>query len=123
MKKILIILFLISSIVACKSQPKEILRKVDVVTFKEELAHKKNIQLVDVRTPEEYQEGYIENAILIDYFSEDFNTKIQELDKEKPVYLYCRSGNRSGKASILLLDFGFTEIVDLEGGYEAWSEQ
>ncbi len=123
MKKTLIVLFLISSFVACKSQTKEVLRKVDVVTFKEELSKKKDIQLIDVRTPEEYQEGYIENAILIDYFSEDFKTKIQELDKEKPVYLYCRSGNRSGKASIILLDLGFTEIVDFVGGYEAWSEQ
>ena len=122
MKKTLILLFLIGSFVACKSQSKEVLRKVDVVTFKEELSNK-DIQLIDVRTPEEYQEGYIKNAILIDYFSEDFNNKIQELDKEKPVYLYCRSGNRSGKASIILLDLGFTEIVDLEGGYEAWIEQ
>ncbi len=123
MKKTLILLFLIGSFVACKSQTKEVLRKVDVVTFKEELSKNKDIQLIDVRTPEEYQKGYIENAILIDYFSEDFSIKIQELDKEKPVYLYCRSGNRSGKASIMLLDLGFTEIVDLEGGYMAWSEQ
>ncbi len=122
MKKTLIMLFLISSSVACKSQSKEILRKVDVVTFKEELSNK-YIQLIDVRTPEEFKEGHIENAILIDYFSADFNTKIQELDKEKPVYLYCRSGNRSGKAAIILIDLGFKEIVDLEGGYEAWSEQ
>ena len=123
MKNTLIVLFLISSFVACKSQTKEALKKVDIVTFKEELSKNKDIQLIDVRTPEEYQEGYIENAILIDYFSEDFKTKIQELDKEKPVYLYCRSGNRSGKASIMLLDLGFTEIVDFDGGYEAWSEQ
>jgi rhodanese-related sulfurtransferase len=123
MKKTLLVLFLISSFVACKSQTKEVLRKVDVVTFKEELSKKNDIQLIDVRTPEEYQEGYIENAILIDYFSEDFKTKIQELDKEKPVYLYCRSGNRSGKASIILRDLGFTEIVDLEGGYKAWIKQ
>jgi rhodanese-related sulfurtransferase len=122
MKNALIILFLISSIVSCKSQTKEVITKVDVETFKKGLTNNK-VQLVDVRTPEEFQEGYIENAILIDYFSEDFKTKIQELNKKEPVYLYCKSGNRSGKTSIILRDLGFTEIVDLEGGYMAWSKQ
>lgn len=121
MKKAFILLFLISSSVACKSQTKEVYKIVDVVTFKNELSNN-DIQLVDVRTPKEFQEGHIENAILIDYKSEDFSKKIQELDKDKPVYLYCRSGNRSGKASLILIASGFEEIIDLEGGYLAWSK-
>lgn len=121
MKKAFILLFLISSSVACKSQTKEVYKIVDVVTFKNELSNNE-IQLVDVRTPKEYNDGHIENAILIDYKSEDFSKKIQELDKEKPVYLYCRSGNRSGKASLILIASGFEEIIDLEGGYLAWSK-
>lgn len=121
MKKAFILLFLISSSVACKSQTKEVYKIVDVVTFKNELSNN-DIQLVDVRTPKEYNDGHIENAILIDYKSEDFSKKIQELDKEKPVYLYCRSGNRSGKASLILIASGFEEIIDLEGGYLAWSK-
>ena len=53
----------------------------------------------------------------------DFREKIQELDRDKPVYLYCRSGNRSGKASKIMDELGFKEIVDLKGGYKAWSKE
>lgn len=123
MNKFLTLIFSISILFACKSQTIETITKVDVATFKEALSTNLDIQLVDVRTLEEYNDGYIENAILIDYFLADFNTKIQELDKEKPVYLYCRSGGRSGKASKVMEELGFKKIVDLEGGYEAWSKQ
>lgn len=122
MNKFLILVFSISTFFGCKGQPNNVMVKVDVTTFKEALVSNSDIQLVDVRTPKEFQEGHIENAILIDYKSEDFSKKIQELDKDKPVYLYCRSGNRSGKASLILIASGFEEIIDLEGGYLAWSK-
>ena len=119
----LILMFSISTFFGCKNQNKEVISKVDAATFKEALSTNPDIQLIDVRTPKEYEEGHIENATLIDYYSVDFNTKIQELDIEKPVYLYCKSGNRSGKSSKILSDLGFREIVDLKGGYVAWSKQ
>ena len=119
MKNTLILLFLIT-LVACKAQTTEVVKVVDVATFKKGIT-KKDVQLIDVRTPAEYNEGYIENAILIDYKAEDFKDKIQILDREKPVYMYCRSGRRSAFASTILKDLGFKEVVDLEGGYLAWS--
>ena len=122
MKNALILLFLITSLVACKSQTTQVVKVVDVTTFKKGIA-KKDIQLIDVRTPAEFKEGYIEKAILIDFKAENFKTKVQELDKNKPVYLYCRSGKRSAFASTILKDLGFNEIVDLEGGYLAWSKK
>ena len=122
MKNALILLFLITSLVACKSQTTQVVKVVDVTTFKKGIA-KKDIQLIDVRTPAEFKEGYIEKAILIDFKAENFKTKVQELDKNKPVYLYCRSGKRSALASTILKDLGFNEIVDLEGGYLAWSKK
>jgi len=112
----------LSSLLGCKSESKEIVQIVNVAEFKEGLSNTE-VQLIDVRTPKEYEQGHIENAILIDYFFEDFKTKIQELDNDKPVYLYCKSGKRSGKASIILLELGFKEIVSLKGGYKAWSKQ
>ncbi len=123
MNKILILVLSISALFSCREEPKEEISKVDVATFKEALATNLDIQLIDVRTPNEYKEGHIENAMLIDYFSEKFKTKIQELDKMKPVYLYCKSGNRSEKSSKILADLGFTVIVDLKGGYMDWSKQ
>jgi len=121
MKKTLVLLFLITSLVACKAQTTQVVKVVDVTTFKKGIS-KKDVQLIDVRTPAEFKQGYIENAILIDYKAENFKTKVQELDKDKPVYLYCRSGRRSAFASTILKDLGFKEIVDLEGGYLAWSK-
>ena len=115
-------MFSLSSLLGCKSESKAMVQIVSIAEFKEGLSNNE-VQLIDVRTPKEYEQDHIENAILIDFFSEDFKSKIQELDKEKPVYLYCRSGNRSGKASKILADLGFAEIVDLKGGYLAWSEQ
>lgn len=82
----------------------------------------KNVQLVDVRTPNEYNSGHIQKAINIDFFnSQNFQTQFQKLDKSKPVYLYCRSGARSQKAARKLLGMGFTEIYDLKGGYSSWN--
>jgi rhodanese-related sulfurtransferase len=122
MKNAVILLFLISSLAACTAQTKNVFKKVDVTTFKKGLTNK-DVQLIDVRTPEEFRAGHIENAILIDYYSENFKTKIQKLDKEKPVYVYCKSGYRSGNSAIIFRDLGFKKVVDLDGGYDAWSKQ
>jgi len=122
MKKILILMFSLSSLLGCKSESKAMVQIVSVAEFKEGLSNNE-VQLIDVRTPKEYEQDHIENAILIDYFSDDFKIKIQELDKDKPVYLYCKSGNRSEKSSKILADLGFTEIVNLKGGFMAWSKQ
>ncbi len=115
-------MFSLSSLLGCKSESKAMVQIVSVAEFKEGLSNNE-VQLIDVRTPKEYNDGHIENARLIDFLSEDFKIKIQELDKEKPIYLYCRSGGRSGKASIVMEELGFKEIVDLKGGYLAWSKQ
>lgn len=79
------------------------------------------IQLLDVRTPEEYEEGYIMNAVNINFFDEDFVNQVSSrFDKNKPIYLYCKVGGRSGKASKKLKEVGFKNIYDLEGGFDKW---
>ena len=77
-------------------------------------------QVIDVRTPEEYALGYIEGAILIDYKAADFHASISALNKNVTYLIYCRSGNRSGKASIIMDSLGFKKIYDLKGGYMNW---
>lgn len=87
------------------------------------LLTKEKIQLLDVRSPKEVTDGFIKTAIFADYFDDDFaNKAIKQLDKSKPVYLYCRSGNRSGKSATILMQKGF-EVYNVLGGYNQWSKE
>ena len=76
--------------------------------------------LVDVRTPAELAGGIIEGAINIDFNDPEFKSKIDELDKTKPVLVYCAAGGRSGKTKDLLHDLGFQSVYNLLGGYSQW---
>ncbi|MEZ5006543.1 MAG: rhodanese-like domain-containing protein [Chitinophagales bacterium] len=79
--------------------------------------------LLDVRTPAELKnDGYLENAININYNDEDFASQISLLDKEQPLLVYCRSGGRSGKSCAMLNDLGFKEVYDLQGGILGWKD-
>lgn len=78
--------------------------------------------LIDVRTPEEYAEGHIEGAVLMNVMDEQtFLAGIDTLDASHTYYIYCRSGHRSQKASGLMSEHGL-KVVDLQGGYNAWKE-
>jgi rhodanese-related sulfurtransferase len=89
-----------------------------------ELVVGRDVQLVDVRTKKEFDSGKIEGAINIDFFEKDnFITAFEKLNKNQPVYLYCRSGRRSQASAILPEDIGFKEIHDLKGGFIAWTKQ
>ncbi|MDY7396225.1 rhodanese-like domain-containing protein [Aureibaculum sp. 2210JD6-5] len=99
---------------------------VEVVTpqdFKKKVDNT-DVQLIDVRRPEEYKAGHLKNSKNINVLEEDFVKNAETtLDKNKPVYLYCRSGKRSEKASSKLKEAGFTKIYDMEGGFLAWSAE
>lgn len=79
-------------------------------------------QIVDVRTSAEFSEGHIANAVNMDVTSDDFESKIATLDKEKPVMVYCKSGGRSAKAAAILRDNGFKQVYDLDGGMIGWND-
>ena len=79
--------------------------------------------LVDVRTEDEYNSGYIENSLNIDYFSNDFSVNADKLDKSTPIILYCRSGKRSSMSANKISKLGFKEIYNLEGGILEWIEE
>lgn len=78
------------------------------------------IQLIDVRTSEEFAEGHIEQAHNIDIKDSNFKEKLDRFDKSKPVFVYCLSGGRSAKAAASLKELGFEEVYDLKGGIMAW---
>jgi rhodanese-related sulfurtransferase len=79
--------------------------------------------IIDVRTPEEYNEGHIPTSRLIDIYSPKFPQKISELDKSKNYYIYCRRGNRSYHAGVFMLKEGFTSVHHLEEGILSWKEK
>lgn len=79
--------------------------------------------VIDVRTPEEYAQGHIDGASLMNVSEEDaFVDSVDALDTSHTYYIYCRSGRRSRKAAILMLERGL-RVVDLKGGYNAWLER
>ncbi|MFD1063317.1 rhodanese-like domain-containing protein [Winogradskyella litorisediminis] len=79
-----------------------------------------DVQLVDVRSAEEYEEVRIKNAQNIDFNSPTFDDDVEKLDKNKPVVLYCKGGGRSAKCAKKLQDAGFKKIYDLQGGISQW---
>lgn len=87
--------------------------------FKSQINDKK-VQLVDVRTAREYGSGHIQGAKNIDFYSGKFAAEFNKLKKDKPVYVYCRTGARSRHAANKLADLGFKEIYDLKGGIVRW---
>lgn len=94
---------------------------VNPVAFELQIANKK-VQLIDVRTPKEYKEGTILNAINIDFLDESFSKNIKQLDKKQPVYIFCQSGKRSAAAAEKMQEAGF-DVIELAGGYKAWKAE
>jgi rhodanese-related sulfurtransferase len=124
MKRFIIILLLTSVFsISCKEESSEGTIKIVTAEEMKELSQLDNVQLLDVRTPEEYVEGYIEGFQNIDFLSETFQNDIEKLDKTKPVIVYCRSGGRSARCSALMLEKGFKKIYDLEGGITKWESE
>ena len=79
--------------------------------------------ILDVRTPEEFADGYIENAINLDYYSETFRDDLNQLDKNKKYLIYCRSGNRSGKTLDTMVELNFREVYNMSGGILEWQAE
>jgi len=79
-----------------------------------------NVQVLDVRTPEEYAEKHLADAKLIDFYAADFADRIGALNRDTTYVVYCRSGHRSGQATALMAAKGFTAVNDVDGGIVAW---
>ena len=120
MKNLLLIMTFLSSLFGAKAQQTDAIKILNSTEYQSAITTK-NVQLVDVRTANEFKQGSICKALNIDFFKkEDFNINFEKLDKEQPVYLFCRSGARSQKAAAKLIAMGFTKIYDLKGGYMSW---
>lgn len=118
--------FLLLMIGLCYGCNKEVSKKssIEMISADEmaNLSDMESVQLVDVRTVEEFTSGHIKGAQNIVYLSDTWSSEIEKLDKEDPVYVYCAKGGRSAKCAQLLADAGFKKIYDLEGGVSQWKE-
>ncbi|OZV69381.1 thioredoxin [Winogradskyella aurantia] len=112
----------LSLITNCKNNQAETTSEIKLVTAEEmqTILDVEDAQLIDVRTPEEFEEGHILNAQNIDFSSPTFDEEVNKLDKSRPVILYCRSGGRSAKCAEKMKEAGFKKIYDLEGGISKW---
>lgn len=97
----------------------EIITVIDVTTF-EEATTIGDVQLIDVRRDNEWESGHLRNAKHFEMNNPDWNSQIETLDKDKPVYVYCAKGGRSARSAKQLEEAGFKEIYDLEGGITNW---
>lgn len=130
MKAYLILLsaLLLGLCIQCKqAQPKDksatAYQNVNVQQAKTLIKSNPQLVILDVRTPKETAEGIIQNAIEIDFKASTFESEIMKLDRAKSYLIYCRSGGRSSNACNLFEQNGFTDIYNLEGGYNAWSDK
>lgn len=88
--------------------------------FQTKVSQSTNGQLIDVRSPEEFNEGHLKGAVNININDEGFESRVNQLDKTKPVFVYCLSGPRSTNAASYLRKNGFAEVYELQGGMLAW---
>lgn len=98
-------------------------QQVKLSDFETALNATKNPQIIDVRTASEFGGGHLIAAKNINVKEADFEQKIQTLDKSQPVFVYCLSGGRSKTAHEIMAKNGFTNIIELEGGYLKWSSE
>ena len=95
---------------------------LDQNTWRTKLESETDFQILDVRTPDEYNEIRIPNSINIDFYnSGDFMQKLQILDKNRSYYVYCRTGSRSATTCELMKEMGFTKAYNLLGGITEWN--
>ena len=136
---LLFILLISAAVMEGNTGDKRILKDVsaeETLELIEENSENPDFVILDVRTPSEFKNGYLEGAQNIDYYAgikknektndfypEAFREELQNLDKNKTYLIYCASGNRSGKALKIMDEMGFTKAYNMLGGFEEWSSK
>lgn len=118
---LLLTLLLFSTVTIAQTVEKDSVQVLSIAEF-EKLSAKKKSKIVDVRTPEEVAEGHLVGARTVNFLGANFNSEVQELNKNKTYLLYCRSGSRTPKAADAMQKMGFKHVYMLDGGITAWKE-
>jgi rhodanese-related sulfurtransferase len=121
MKKVFALISSLLLLVGCSTSTAGAIN-MNVVEFSKKITES-GVVILDVRTPGEFAEGFIEGAQMIDFQSGNFEAEIESLDKDVTYAVYCRSGNRSGQAVKIMQDAGFLNLFNLEGGVIDWANQ
>ncbi len=118
MKRLFLLFGLLLSMVACAQ------KNISPQEFHDMITKNPNLQVVDVRTPQEFAAGHIKGAKNVDFRSPDFEKNIAKaVKKRKTVLVYCRSGKRSLNAMNLMVKNGFKDVYNMEGGILAWEKE
>jgi rhodanese-related sulfurtransferase len=117
---IVLLVFFLSGCNTWKKSKTFSYEEVSCSGFVSKINSDKDYILVDVRTPKEYRNGHMQNAVNISYFHSWFSDSIQKLDHSKTIYMYCQTQHRSPLASRKMKKMGFRKIVDLKGGFMKW---
>ncbi|MBQ3243079.1 MAG: rhodanese-like domain-containing protein [Bacteroidaceae bacterium] len=121
MRKIYFITFLSALVLIsiCGCNTRNLIETVPASEFAAVIANPE-VQLIDVRSAEEFLEGNIEGSVNISLSGEDFCGEVErKLDKKRPVAVYCRGGRQSAEAAEKLSSMGF-KVFELENGYKDW---
>lgn len=102
--------------------PKQKVEKMEAIEFRTKMAEIRIYNIVDVRTPEEFAQASIEKAKNIDFNGNSFEEEMSKLEKDKPLFIYCKSGGRSAEAVEKAKEMGFERIIELDGGMDAWKD-
>lgn len=101
------------------SDPAE--HKLDKTTFAADMK-KSGAVIIDVRMPQEFEQGHIEGAININFFDPEFKHQLLDLDRDKTYYLYCKNETRSYRSMKFMETNDFKHVYILKGGYEEWNK-
>jgi rhodanese-related sulfurtransferase len=122
LKKIFACLLILTNI-ACLQAQNKYFKKIssrDAYHLIKKNRNNKNFVILDIRTKPEYDSGHLENSVLIDYYAADFRKNLSKLKRTKTYLVYCRTGNRSGRAMQIFSQLGFEKIYDMHDGIAGW---
>ncbi|WP_346236218.1 thioredoxin domain-containing protein [Niabella insulamsoli] len=120
-KKILVPIYVILALLGAScagGQEKDY--SLEASAFRNELMKTPDAVLLDVRTPGEFEQGHLPDAINYDWNGKDFQARVEQLDPSKPMFVYCLSGGRSAEAAKSLRAKGFKNVYELKGGIMKW---
>ena len=124
MKRIIFLVLLLVSQPGCGASgagngAPDPVQDVNEVQAKELISSRRDIVIIDVRTPDEYNAGHIPGAVLLNVSDPSFATLVGKLERTRTYLVYCRSGNRSRQAAVLLVEMGYASVYDF-GGIQDW---
>ncbi|MBT6807971.1 MAG: thioredoxin fold domain-containing protein [Flavobacteriales bacterium] len=121
MKKILSLLSIVV-LISCGETNSQVVQNIKAEKFQEFSTLNDGI-IIDVRTAAEFNSGHIKDATNIDFYANDFESKLKIVRKDVPIYVYCRSGGRSSSAAKKMEKLGFSEVYNLLGGIGSWNSK